>query len=303
MRALKSDLYELTARFARALPDLRGKGRIAQWLGDRGVAGTWDIPMRGGYRMLVPRSSHQTWLSAFTGTYDEDCFQIALEFIEPGSIVVDVGASLGFWTVQLAARSNAALILAFEPVEANRRIIACNLAVNELASRARVEHYGLGAARRHFPAYIEKGGVGNAGVGYVVGFDCTTIEVRPLDSVKFAGKCSFVKMDVEGYEMDVLAGGETFVAKHRPVIFGEFSMHNWPERCIPPDAVERWAETHDYGVTEIQRQRPRWFAPSRSTAEARDEGERRSDGYVLLRPLRRCDEHRREESVIASSAS
>jgi hypothetical protein len=42
--------------------------------------------------------------------------------------------------------------------------------------------------------------------------------LRPLDNLQFEGPICFVKIDVEGMELDVLAGARQLLEKHRPAI-------------------------------------------------------------------------------------
>jgi FkbM family methyltransferase len=41
-----------------------------------------------------------------------------------------------------------------------------------------------------------------------------------------------VKIDVEGYELNVLRGREEFVRRNRPTIFGEFSTSWYAARAL-----------------------------------------------------------------------
>ena len=50
--------------------------------------------------------------------------------------------------------------------------------------------------------------------------------VVPLDSISFNNKVSVVKIDVEGYEYNVLLGAIKFLKKHRPVLIIEIAKDN-----------------------------------------------------------------------------
>jgi hypothetical protein len=51
-----------------------------------------------------------------------------------------------------------------------------------------------------------------------------TVETKTLDSFDFP-KIDFIKMDVEGYEEKVIAGGMNTILKHLPKIY----MEIWPK--------------------------------------------------------------------------
>jgi FkbM family methyltransferase len=208
--------------------------------------------------MRVPRADPQGWIAAFTGEYDDQAIDMALSYVEPGSLVLDVGACFGFWTIPLAMVGRATVI-ALEPVQKNRDVLEANLELNGLTGRVQVLAAGLGAANQSFPIMMGKDGVGSGAItqgSFSTPLDglhqFDNVEVRRLDDMVLPnGKWSFAKMDVEGYEMDVLEGAECTIAKHRPVIFGEFDLLWFGIRGIAPDAVERWAESHHYDIYEV----------------------------------------------------
>jgi FkbM family methyltransferase len=286
------DALDVVAASVRTLPALRGKGRLAQLLFDRGPrSGSWDVPMHGGYRMVVPRASRQGWAAAFTGRYDEDKFRLALDHVVPETTVLDVGASLGFWTLMLARRTRAGHVVAYEPLPHNLEVLEANLLRNAMAHRVTVEPWGLGDRDAQLDVATEKGGVGNAAVVTEGASDHgdlpdrVTIRVRTLDSMPpVPSRCSFVKIDIEGYELHALAGAQRFLDEHRPVILGEFSTLWSEERGLPADGAEAWATEHGYDVFELHSTRARWSATQRSEPRGLGPGQRRSGGDLLLVP-------------------
>ena len=42
-------------------------------------------------------------------------------------------------------------------------------------------------------------------------------------------KVDFIKLDVDGYELDVLISGEDFLKKNKPIIFIEIAPYLYPE--------------------------------------------------------------------------
>jgi len=218
------------------------------------------IQMRRGHQMIVPRSAFQGWEAAFTGAYDDGELDLIRPYIASGSTVVDIGASLGFWTVALACSTPAASVVAVEPLPTNIHVLERNIARNRIAARVSVQRCALGRHEGVAHAAAEPGGVGNARLVDDVEAArrpdevLTRVEVRTLDSVVVTeGTCSFVKLDVEGFEMDVLSGGDAFVARHRPVILGEFGAAPMERRAVDADAPIAWARDRDYDGFEVVR--------------------------------------------------
>src|SRR5688500_18784864 len=90
----------VASKAIRRLP-IRGRGRVGAYLHQHirtPEEASWSIQMRGGYKVHVPAASRQSWTAAFTGAYDLEVIKYLKRFINPGSNVLDIGASLGFYT-------------------------------------------------------------------------------------------------------------------------------------------------------------------------------------------------------------
>lgn len=257
------------AAVASHLP-VRGRESLAFALFERGRGGRgwWTVRLTGGLEVVLPVASRQTWTAAFAGAYDAPSVDLLVSHLRPGTVALDIGASLGLYTVQLAARARAlggsTSVVAVEPVPANAAIVRDNLARNGLLPFAAVIEVALGDTEGVLSMSVERGGAGNATV--VTGLvdadvarhvavgglePAGDIPVRTLDSLAFDAPVSVVKMDAEGFEMAILGGGEGFVARHRPVIYGEFSEEWMRSRGRDVDEPFAWARDHGYTVQAV----------------------------------------------------
>jgi FkbM family methyltransferase len=231
----------LIAGVVRSAPPVRGKGRLALYLMRRAEAagrrdGLWRGKLRDGTELELPCRSLQTWRVAFEGDYDQVLVQHLLPFVESGTILLDVGASLGLWTVQLgqiAARRDAQ-VWAFEPNPANIPWIERNVRLNGLDDVVTIRDVGLSDAAGELTLGPAEGGVGNAVVALRDNqgsekFPRIPISVVRLDDVELPTRVGLVKVDVEGYEAAFLRGAMNTIRRDRPVIFGEFSPR-WLKR-------------------------------------------------------------------------
>src|SRR5262249_46032464 len=140
--------------------------------------------------------------------------------------IVDVGANLGLYTLLLARLTGpAGQVHAFEPEPTLFRALARNCRRNAAANVTAV-NYALGAGSGRIPFYRSLfnsrdnrlGGLGWKGRG-------VEVEMARLDDVLPDPRVDFVKMDVQGYEMQVLRGMEgIFEASPGLAIYFEF----WP---------------------------------------------------------------------------
>lgn len=228
--------------------------------------------------------------------YDDDELDRLGAFIEPRAFVLDVGACFGFYTVPLALAANAvrARVVAFEPLAANVGILTANLALNQVENVVRVMPVGLGRATAEARMSTESSGVGNAAMlpsGDTADNQAAAlVRVERLDDLQLPEeggnvRCSLIKIDVEGCELDVLEGGERFVGRHRPVVFGEFSPWWMERRGFAPDAAQRWAAASDYRCYQLLRTRRGWWSDSLALSFVElGVGAPRSESDLLLVP-------------------
>ena len=252
----------------RRLPDWRGKASLA--LGWKRVrerrgplGGAWRLRLWDGSVVRLPRGSLMTWAVAATGHWDRHVIELLAPYVEPGTVALDVGASLGLWSLPLAraARRCDARLWCFEPNPENLRWLEANLAGNGLAGVAEVHAVALGSrdgtARL---GYREHGG-GNGALLDPGGIEMVEVAVRRLDDVKLPRRVSFIKMDIEGFELEVLRGGRALIARDRPAVFGEFSPAWMALRGEDIDAELPWLADLGYDVFGIEERRSAVWRP------------------------------------------
>jgi FkbM family methyltransferase len=165
----------------------------------------------------VKQLSSGVWLpdgdSFFTSRpdYERTDFEIAMRHVVQRRTAIDVGAHIGFWTTRLA--SSFSQVVAIEPVFDH---FACLKENTKSCNNVTLLHC---AANNTSGAVKINVTVDNSGMSHIgeTGEDVAsiTIDSLRLDSV------DFVKIDVEGFEPNVLLGAENTINKHRPIIFVE----------------------------------------------------------------------------------
>lgn len=128
----------------------------------------------------------------------------ALGFVQRFDVAIDAGAHQGIWTRHLISRFKR--VIAFEPVESNRR---------KIPEGAEVHPFALGKERGKVSMAA---GPENTGQYHVSGDG--DIIMRPLDSFGFTA-CDFLKLDVEGLELHALQGAATLLKTCRPLVLIE----------------------------------------------------------------------------------
>ena len=221
----------------RSLPALRGKAQLGLAWKDlrerrRPLEGAWDLRLADGSPVSLPRGSRMTWTVASTGDWDVPLIEFVSRYVAPHTLVLDVGASLGLWSLPLGriARDRSSLLWAFEPDPRNIAWLTANVQRNHLTDVIEVHSCALGSrAGTGRLGHREPGG-GNAALRREAVPETVDVRVARLDDLDLPRRVSFMKIDVEGFELEVLRGAQNMIERDRPVIYGEFSAGWLQER-------------------------------------------------------------------------
>jgi FkbM family methyltransferase len=175
-----------------------------------------------GIRMIVDVSDYigHYYLFGFRDPAQANLFALCKEHFN----VMDIGANIGFTVLKLATRASRGKVIGFEPDPVNFSFSSRNLALNGF-DNAKVLNIGLGASEGE--VRMEVTSAGNRGGNRISATAAGTgdkVKIRRLDSLfpeLNIASLDLVKIDVEGYELHVLNGGEQTIRKHKPVLFVE----------------------------------------------------------------------------------
>jgi FkbM family methyltransferase len=213
------------------------------------------------------------------GKFEADELSVFRKYLDRCSACIDIGANIGWYSCLAAAQGKQ--VVAVEPLADNLGILYKNLVSNEFFE---VEVYPLGLGAKPGIQRLYGGGTM---ASFLPGWAKTPqqwqriVPVTTLDVVinsRFDGLPLLIKMDVEGFEREVLRGAErTLALKPRPVwlveiclnehfpsgvnerflqTFEVFWRHGYQartadseQRLVAPEAVSRWASQGavDYG--------------------------------------------------------
>ena len=205
------------------------------------LAGRNGMPVViGGFRMRVaPDVVNLNW-----ETVEVTSYQVFAEEVQPGDVVFDVGAHFGTYSMIGALRSGpGGHVIAYEPSALTRTYLARHLAWNGLADRVRVRDVCCGAAVGTTTFYAHPDlPEGINGVLPHEGLAATTVPCTTIDAEADALRLvpTVIKIDVEGFESDVIAGAAGVLTRHVPRLL--VSLH--PRRLaqqgiVPTDILNR----------------------------------------------------------------
>lgn len=165
----------------------------------------------------------------------------ALKHCKQFRTAVDCGAHIGTWAFNLAHKFDETH--AFEPVAAHRECFAHN--VIGTSGSVTLHPTALGAEPGTVSIDTETGSSGNSAVGAGPG----EIEMRTLDSFGFQD-VDFIKIDTEGYEANVLLGGEQTIRACKPVIVVEQKRDMASRFGLEPLGAVKLLESWGYRTAE-----------------------------------------------------
>jgi FkbM family methyltransferase len=170
--------------------------------------------LRGKWWLLGSRGK---LLRVLLSTYEREQTALFRREVRSGHVVFDVGAHAGYYTLLASALVGpTGKVFAFEPESRNYRMLEKQVAINRcsnvaLSPSAVSDSNGFARFAR---------GTGS-GTGHLSDSGAFSVPVLRLD--EFAAEQgvtpTHVKIDVEGAEMQVLAGARELLASARPILF------------------------------------------------------------------------------------
>lgn len=165
-------------------------------------------------------------------------------------MAVDGGAHVGSWTIELAAHFDH--VLAFEPAPDTYAALLRNL-FDRSVDPGCVDTYSTGLGRYYGVSGlgIDRKWPGNSGGVYLDPAGTgPAVSVGPLDAFALQ-ELDFLKLDVEGAELDALRGAERTIRRCRPVIMVELKDRLLARRGT--SSAETIAYLTELGAHEVAR--------------------------------------------------
>lgn len=188
--------------------------------------------IRETIRTRVRSAIGENFFSDFRGVYwslklrltgYEPETRLARRFVPRGGVCIDVGGNFGQFASYLARAAGATgLVHSFEPLEYNRRIFQTVMRLMGLRNVV-VHPFAVGSRRELLRVTIPQL---NTAEAHISESGEEPVEVVPLDAWAVeAGltRLDFVKIDVEGFEMEVLRGASNLLSRFTPALLCEIS--------------------------------------------------------------------------------
>lgn len=176
--------------------------------------------------------------------YEPEELDIIRRWCPPGTTFCDIGSNVGNHAIYALKFLHAARVILFEPNPDAIAILLTNLGLNGLLPRCETAYLGLGLSDHTAEGKSMSVSGRNLGGGHIIDADDAAeggIALRRGDDLLAGESPGFLKIDVEGMEMAVLAGLSGLIARCRPTIFIEVDNKN-------RDAFLLWVADNQYAA-------------------------------------------------------
>ena len=144
-------------------------------------------------------------------------------------IFLDIGSNIGNHTLYLFQNDLIQSAYCFEPVQDTFRILKKNISINNLQNKVKLFNVGVG--KSHGTAQIASYSKENTGMSQLKISNDGNIPIIAIDDINFDYDISFVKIDVEGFELNVIKGMLGTIKKYKPTLFIEIRNQFFDDIC------------------------------------------------------------------------
>ncbi len=204
-------------------------------------AGKLIIQTLHGVKLLIdPAKDNGVELALYqTGTYEKGTIQLLGDFLKQGSIFMDIGANIGLMsTIASKIVGEKGRVYAVEANPKTIEVLRHNCAIN-LCENIEILPIALASEKGSAILYenwnVNRGGASLISQGDEHGI--TVSKERLDDLFSPDSPVHLVKIDVEGFELEVLKGGVDWFKTQQPVFIIEVSTQRSNQEGATPESI------------------------------------------------------------------
>jgi FkbM family methyltransferase len=175
------------------------------------------------------------------GAYEKADSDLLFRLLEDRMSIFDIGANIGWYSLNFAKAFPNTTIHAFEPIPNTFAYLQANIGLNQ-ATQIQPHNFGFSDREGELTFYFDPRGSGGAsavdlqGTGEAQKVVC---KIERLDNfmARTGTQVDFIKCDVEEAELLVLTGGSETLKKFKPIVFAEM--------------LRKWAAKFNYHPNQI----------------------------------------------------
>lgn len=187
------------------------------------------------------------------GLYEPHIVKEIIANTKDGDVCIDVGANIGHHTIVMSQSvGNNGKVYAYEPIPKIKEQLEKSLLLNEIKNVETLQ-IALSDKESAMELNICDSNIGSSSlVNKTNDSEKITIQTKTLDSYNYS-KVDFIKIDVEGFEYNVLLGGEKTIEKYKPTIIIEYSPAYY-QKSNPSHSKEilSFFKEHNYTIFDLE---------------------------------------------------
>ncbi len=171
------------------------------------------VPFTGNTKLVVKKGLTGATGNIYTGLHEFSDMSFLLHFLRQEDLFFDIGANVGSYTI-LASGYVRANTIAIEPIPETFTWLLKNIKLNNIENRVTAKNIGLGADNKKLYFTSSYNTVNHVASPPEIEGDknILEVEVETFDSlVDTTGVPVLVKIDVEGYETEVINGMKRYM--------------------------------------------------------------------------------------------
>ena len=159
------------------------------------------------------------------GVYESFILDLIKKHLSSGMTFIDIGANIGQHSMYAAALvGQTGQVHSYEPIPALFNQLSKSSSSNGFETIIHTHNYALGNKEATEKLFVSENIGGSSLVHEDKTTETITVQIKKGDKELLAlSRIDIIKIDVEGYEYEVLEGIKESLAKHSPVILLEFS--------------------------------------------------------------------------------
>jgi FkbM family methyltransferase len=187
--------------------------------------------------------------------HEPEVMKLLQRLLRPGSVLIDAGANVGYFSLKLARAIHGLRVYAFEPVSATYSLLARNIARNGLSDNIVSYQVALGE-RADVVRITNSLTTGNHLVDrkHKAGRTVEDAQMESLDSMVEripVRHVDVIKCDIEGAEMQFLRGAENTLRRDRPQLIIEVERRWLARMAASPETVFAFLTKLGYRCTPV----------------------------------------------------
>ena len=192
-----------------------------------------------------------------TGSYENEIEKLISVSLKEGDVALDIGANIGLQSLRMGRYAGlSGQVLAFEPLSHLQKKFAKNILLNRLTNITLFPFALSDIADDVERSVNDK--AWNQGTFSLTNIESSVSKQKikivvadEMPEIKALLKLSLVKVDVEGFELNVLRGMQKTLARFRPRIIFEYDHNYWIKSGQSIDECFIFLKELDYNIYQI----------------------------------------------------